>query len=124
MNDKLKNLQEHEENITVEETKKPKVKLTKKKKIAIAVVALMVVFLIVLLTSVLGSQDNTATGAMAGANMSSGQNNMYMEEEVILSDIVVGVTEMGSSSLISNDLSFEFQTTILEVVAKPGQFVQ
>ncbi len=123
MNERLQNPQDCEENIVEEDTKKLKVKLTKKKIIVIAVIILVILLSAVLLNSVLGSQNNNAIGAMAESNMNLGQNNMYMEEEVVLSNIVVGVTEMGSSSLISNNISFEFQTTILEVVAKPGQFV-
>ncbi len=96
-----------------------------KRIIITCVIALIVaVVIVIVVNTFLKPQNNTGAMAMANANMNAGQNNMFMEEEVIVSDIVVGVTEMGSASLISTDVSFEFQTTILEVVAKPGQYVE
>ncbi len=95
----------------------------KRKKIIITIAILLLVgAVIAIILNVFFTPQSNAAAAM-GANFNTGQSNMYMEEEVVVSDIVVGVTEMGSASLISTDISFDFQTTILEVVAKPGQYI-
>ncbi len=49
--------------------------------------------------------------------------NSYMEETVVRSDIVVGVTEMGSSTLLATSVTVPFDTTVSEVLVKPGEFV-
>ncbi len=105
--------------------KNKRARLNSKKFIVIIAAALAIIILAVIAYNfIFPSQNNVSAGAMMGVNLNSSQNNMYMEEVVTVSDIVVGVTEMGSSSLLSNEISFEFQTTILEVVAKPGQYVE
>ncbi len=123
-------LQSSKENEIVKDNVKSKGKnksnrdTKKRNKIIItSIVSLIVAVAIIIIVFVFFMpQNNVAT--MAGANFNANQNNMFMEEEVIVSDIVVGVTEMGSASLISTDISFDFQTTILEVVAKPGEYVE
>ncbi len=57
------------------------------------------------------------------ANGADASQNSYMEETVVRSDIVVGVTEMGSSTLLSTSVTVPFDTTVSEVLIKPGEFV-
>ncbi len=56
-------------------------------------------------------------------NMSNA-GNQYMEDSVVVGDIVVGVTEMGSASMNTSEVSVDFSTTILETYVKSGQYVE
>ncbi len=60
----------------------------------------------------------------AQADEAANAINQYKEEEVIRGDIVVGVTELGSASLFDTSLSFEFETEVLEVYVRPGEYVE
>ncbi len=60
-----------------------------------------------------------AQDANGGTNM----QNSYMEETVVRSDIIVGVTEMGSSVLVSTPVTIPFDTTVSEILVKPGEYV-
>ncbi len=126
-NNQVQNNQENEivkDKVKSKEKNKSNRDTKKRNKIIItAIVSLIVAVAIIIIVFAFFMPQNS-TAAMTGANFNTGQNNMFMEEEVVISDIVVGVTEMGSASLISTDISFDFQTTILEVVAKPGEYVE
>ncbi len=79
--------------------------------LGIIVVVVVTIILIIFFT-----QDETTRPA-------SSSNNSYMEENVVRSDIVVGVTEMGSATLEATEVSFSFQTEIVEINVKPGHYV-
>ncbi len=123
-------VQNNQENETVKDKVKSKEKnknnrgAKKRNKIKITVIISLIAAAVIVAIIFTFFMPQNSTAAMAGANFNANQNNMFMEEEVIVSDIVVGVTEMGSASLISTDISFDFQTTIFEVVAKPGEYVE
>ncbi len=50
--------------------------------------------------------------------------NQYMEETVRIDDIVVGISEMGSTTMNTSDIVLGYATTVLEVYAKAGTYVQ
>ncbi len=86
-----------------------------KKKIIILSLLLVAIIIAIIILSTLLQQDDQ--------NVRTSSANQYMEETVVRSDIVVGVTEMGSAGLIATSISFDFRTTVLEVEAKPGEYV-
>ncbi len=47
----------------------------------------------------------------------------YKEEEVIIGDIIVGVTEIGSAEMHDTEVAFDFATKVQTMHAKPGQYV-
>ncbi len=86
-----------------------------KRNVIIACIALPIITASIFIFTSFAGQTAQAT--------SQSVNNTYKEEYVVKSSIVVGVTEMGSASLISTDISYEFETTVLDVLAKPGEYV-
>lgn len=50
--------------------------------------------------------------------------SLYKEEEVVRGDIVVGVTELGATSLNTIDYIYEFETIIEESYVRVGEFVE
>ncbi len=102
------------ENSTMTKLNKRKFKHIKRN-IIIACVALPICIIGIFMLTGFAAQETQGNSQSA--------NNTYREEYVVKSNIVVGVTEMGSASLISSDISYEFETTVLEVLVKPGEFV-
>ncbi len=102
------------ENSTLAKPSKRKSKNIKRNIIIASISLPIIVVGVFVFTSFLG-QEAQAT--------SQSVDNSYREEYVVKSNIVVGVTETGSASLISTDISYEFETTVLDVHVKPGEFV-
>ncbi len=94
-----------------------KTKLTSTKKIVLFCVLSIVVIAVILIIFMVFLSDDETT------RPTSSNNNSYMEEQVVRSDIVVGVTEMGSATLEATEVSFSFQTEIVEIGVKPGHYV-
>ncbi len=83
-----------------------------------------VIITICLIAALVGCASYLHTVVQAQGTTDSGlAQGSYMEEPVVRSDIIVGVTEMGSATLISTPISFSFDTTVLEVLVRPGEFV-
>ncbi len=62
-------------------------------------------------------------GQVQGTSGDENSQNSYMEETVTRSDIVVGVTEMGSATLVSTAVTVPFDTTVSDILVKPGEFI-
>ncbi len=88
-----------------------------KKAVFFCLLGAVLVIVITVVLIIFFTQDETNRPASAN------NNNSYMEEQVLRSDIVVGVTEMGSATLEATAVSFSFQTEIIEIDVKPGHFV-
>lgn len=91
-------------------------------KMTIKVAAILVVSVVAVAVGLyfyLNDVQPTAARQMANTN-----NNQYLEETVRVDNIVVGILEAGSASLNTEAISLEYASTIAEVYAKPGQYVE
>ncbi len=58
------------------------------------------------------------------ASETSTNDPLYLEEEVVKNDIIVGITETGASNMVTESFSLDFQTEVLEFYVKTGQYIK